>query len=387
MTGPGQTLRIMGVTHLSDLYPNVRYKIALLQELEPSSTLLYDLGGGSLYGSLAGASRWQRMRGRLSVLWGHLKVILVSMVRPVPRVYVCYPATFLVFAFSLMPRRLRPVIIMDVFISLYDTVVCDRNLFARSSLRARLLFAIEKRALATASVVLVDTPENASYLSELFAIDASRFRVVPLSIPGLPAQPAAMTVAKAEFTCLFVGSMVPLQGVDTLIDSMKILTDQSRIRFVFIGDGQDSPLVEQFLADNPGHQLTWHRGLLDTQALMKAIASADLCLGIFGLTAKADRVLPYKLYYYAAMNKPFVSRDSSALRRIADPCLSCPPRAEDLAGRILSLSQDPAALADCARAAREMYDNHLSRTHQATALGSALADAGHEKKTASPDQS
>lgn len=316
------TLGITGVSQLSDLYPNVRYRVVQLRELADVSEHIHDLGSGSLYARSTGAGR---LRLALQMAWGHLRVFWRILLRPGDQLYVVYPAVFLVAAFSLLPARRRPRILMDAFISLYDTLVNDRGLLEAGAWRARLLYRLERRAFTTAAVVIVDTRENAGYYSELFRLPASRFVAVPLAIPPLeaPAEPVPQTREDA-FTCLFMGSMVPLQGIETLLAAIALLADDPRIRFVFIGDGQQSPLLEEFLHTHPHARLCWHRRLLSTPELITEITRADLCLGIFGTTAKANRVLPFKLYYYAALGKPFLSGASSCLRRLADPALTCP---------------------------------------------------------------
>ena len=373
-----KSINVVGVSHLSDLYPNVKYKITMLQELGDARVCFYDLGAGSFYGNVSQRNAAHRWLQRCKFIWGHFSVLAHCLWRRGGITYVTYPAVFLLLGYSLLPRSWRPYLIMDAFLSLYDTAVNDRQLLAPSSLSARVLFKLEKRAFATADAIVVDTPDNGRHYSELFAIGSNKITAIPLSIPELPRQPS--TVRKTDdgvFTCLFMGSLVPLQGISTLLKAIDLLQPEAQIRFEFIGDGQHAELIEDFQHTHPHAQLHWQQTMLATDSLIAHIADADLCLGIFGHSDKADRVLPYKLYYYAAMGKAFLSKNSPCLQSVADPLLLCEADAESLAARILELSRSPDLLEQSMTASRRLFDEELCGDVQRAGLLKVLKQAGN----------
>ena len=94
------------------------------------------------------------------------------------------------------------------------------------------------------------------------------------------------------------------------------------------------------------------------------IARASICLGIFGTTAKAARVVPNKVYQCAAMARPVISADTPALREFFDPErhveLVRPGDGAALAERIAMLARDPARRAALGEAAAAHVREHYS---------------------------
>ena len=344
---------VVGVTHVTDLYPNVKYKLALLQEFAHPAVQVYDLGENSFAQVATRARLLVRAGFALRFLWAHWCIFSKALLRPASVVYIPYPAVPILLFYSIWPVRKRPRLLADAFISLYDSIVLDRGLLARPHWLARLLFRVERRAFLTADVVIVDTAENGAHYAELFGIAATRFIDLALSVPPLPLLPAR-PARQLRFRCLFMGSMVPLQGVMTILQAALLLKDRSDIEFRIIGTGQEAPLVEAFLAEHPGIRVTWASEIQATTSLIQEIREADLCLGIFGSSAKAERVLPYKLYYYAILGRPFVTRRSATLQRIAPWQLQCENTPDALAERIQTLSQDMTQLNACTDAARAL---------------------------------
>jgi glycosyltransferase involved in cell wall biosynthesis len=312
-----KSFQVFGVTQISDSYPNIKYKLTALQRMLGDKYSEYVAAKGFFAALSAGS---------LSFTWrfltGHVKVFFYSIRHRAESVYICYPGIVITVWLGLpFIRKRYPVVLLDAFISLYDTVVIDRKILKENGVLAKTLYLLEKKAFEAAAVVIVDTSENASYYSRLFGISSDKFHAVPLSIPPFSAEIAKPKEhASRSVRCVFVGTLVPLQGIRTIVDAASLLEGDPEIEFVCIGDGQDSDYLDGYLASASNARLTWHRGHHSTDFIVQQIRDADICLGIFGDGPKAQRVLPYKIYYYLALGMPVVTAMTDTATRILAEC-------------------------------------------------------------------
>ena len=110
-----------------------------------------------------------------------------------------------------------------------------------------------------------------------------------------------------KFVVLYFGSVLPVQGVDVIMQAMQLLANDPRIHFDFIGP------IAQKVKKAEGDNITYINWLSQPE-LAEAISRADLCLaGHFNReNGKANRTIPGKAYIYEAMEKPMILGDSPA---------------------------------------------------------------------------
>jgi glycosyltransferase involved in cell wall biosynthesis len=255
--------------------------------------------------------------------------------------------------------RLRGIpVVWDQFISLYDTVVDDRRQLSARHPLARLLYAWEWAACRAADCVLMDTRAHAAYVAGTFGLPPERVDSVWVGAETAIFRPAR---ARAEhdgpMTVLFYGQLIPLHGVDTIIRAARLLRDRP-IRFVLVGSGQEEGRVRELLTEQPLDRLEW-LPWVDYEQLIEHIEAADVCLGIFGSSAKAARVIPNKVFQIVAARRPLVTRDSPAIRELFGAgddsvCLVPPADPRALASTLEALLERRHALADmCGRDRRD----------------------------------
>lgn len=215
----------------------------------------------------------------------------------------------------LLARRAGIPCIFDPLVSRFDTRVHDRGDADARGLQAAHNKNLDRMSFALADLVLADTRAHADlYMNELAPPD-TRVRVLEVGYDDAVFQPApALAPREPEAaTVLFYGSFLPLHGVEVVAEAAARLRGDDRIRFELVGGGQTRPEVERIVRDQRLGNVTLV-ARVPLAELPGRIARATVCLGIFGTTPKAMRVIPNKVYQCMGMERAVITMDSPALR-------------------------------------------------------------------------
>jgi glycosyltransferase involved in cell wall biosynthesis len=245
--------------------------------------------------------------------------------------------------------RGRPIV-FNPLVSLADTLVSDRRRFRPGSVAARALERIDRTAFAAADLVVADTDSHARYLAQLTD--------TPLEVCFVGAEDRLFTPGwqpSEPFTALFVGKLIPLHGIETILAAARRIPD---VRFRLVGSGQ----LGRLLRDRPRNveSVAW----VDYHALPGELHRAGCALGIFGTSGKAHRVIPNKAYQALACGTPLVSADTIAARELLTDgvnALLVPPGDPDaLAAAVRHLSEDENLARRIGTAGRKAYEAQAS---------------------------
>ncbi len=335
---------------------------------------------------LALGLRWLRAQGRLAAQHRRLPVYAMLLVP--------YPGhADMPLARLLAWLRRRPAV-LDAFISLYETVVEDRTLCGPRSPLAWALWLADWLALHLADRVLVDTAANADFLAARYRVRRARFIVVPVGadeevyapqrkspLPSLregggPPPGEGRRSPLVGLCILYFGAFIPLHGVEHILDAANALRDEPDIQFELIGDGQTYAAAVQQAAqlglDNVAFGLRW----LDPPALAQRIAQADVCLGIFGCSAKAARVIPSKAYIALAMGVPLLTMNSPGAREAlvhGESAYLCTPASGAALAEALRALRDPGLRARLAAGGRALFERRFTAERIGAVLLEELA--------------
>jgi len=227
----------------------------------------------------------------------------------------------------------RPVV-FNPLVSLTDTFVSDRRRFQPGSLPARALAAIDRSALRAADLTVADTQANAAYLAELGGLSPDRIDHCLVGAEERLFRPGWSP--QEPFTFLFVGKLIPLHGLETILAAAR---EAPELRIRVVGCGQLEPLLE---ARPPN--VEWVRWV-EYDQLPEELHGAGAALGIFGISDKAQRVIPNKAFQALACGTPLVTADTPAARELLvhdESALLVPPGdPKALVAALRRLADDP----------------------------------------------
>jgi len=256
--------------------------------------------------------------------------------------------------------------IFDPLVSRYETTVCDRQIVSPHSWRAHRLWLQDWLAFHLAYALLADTHQHRLYYAQAFGLRKEKTFVVPVGARTDVFYPRPRSDEEG-FQVLFWGTYIPLQGVKWIVRAAHLLRHERRIRWMFIGSGQtyqDIRRESEWLALS---HVRFVDQRIPRDALAQAIARADITLGVFGQTPKAQRVVPNKVYQGLAMAKPVITGDSPAVREFFTPGehLHTVPMAdpEALAQAILCLVRDEEYRCHLAQQGYEHFQAHFTPKH------------------------
>jgi len=195
--------------------------------------------------------------------------------------------------------RGRPIV-FNPLVSLADTFVADRGRFRSGSPVARMLEIVDRRAFGAADLIVADTDAQARFFAQLTD--------TPVDVCFVGAEDRLFAPAwrpDEAFTVLFVGKLIPLQGVDVVLEAARLAPE---LRFRVIGTGQLDSLLQR-RPSNVEH-VRW----VDYERLPDELHRAACALGIFGTSSKAARVIPNKAFQALACATPLVTADTPAAR-------------------------------------------------------------------------
>ena len=230
----------------------------------------------------------------------------------------------------------RKPVIYYAYVSPYDELVNDRKKVKSSSLIARIFYIFEKVSVRFSNIIIKESQAEIDYYLKLFGNDKKKFRRLFISADEEKFRPCPFKEKKSIFEVFFFGTFIPLHGIDFIIEAAKNLKNHEDIVFKFCGDGQTKKDMED-LAKKYHLTNVKFLGFVPFKELLKNIENSDVCLGIFGKSAKASYVVTNKVYQILCSQKPLITMDSSAIREI---------NLENKKNCLLVSNQSPSELSD-----------------------------------------
>lgn len=238
---------------------------------------------------------------------GDLQATLQRIERPDIVWVPCFRQRDLAAA-SRWARRYKVPLIFDPLIAAYDKQVDERRKFPADSSAARRLLAWELGLFARADRVVADTLAHATYFQQVLGVSEERIAVLMVGAEEGLFQPCQAYDPNDPLELLFFGSFIPLQGPEIIVQAAR-LCKAPGVVWTLLGNGPLRSRCEELAQGLANVRFEdWY----PYEQLPRRICQADILLGIFGDTPKAERVVPNKAYQALACGKALVTRSSGA---------------------------------------------------------------------------
>lgn len=266
----------------------------------------------------------------------------------------------------------RTPLALDMLIFGADTA---RDRGEHNWIKLALLRRLDQVAMAAADVVIVDTDENVKLVPQRVRRRAFVAAVGATEEWHRAWHPTSKRWdTSSPLSVVFFGMYTPLQGAPTIGRAIHALDSRSDIRFTMVGKGQDYEETRAAVGDATNVQwIDW----LEADQLRRLVADSDVCLGIFGTTAKALHVVPNKVYQGAAVGCAVVTSDTAPQRRmLEDAAVFVPPGdSAALTTALEGLLSDPDEVAKLRQRARQHAEANFTPAAVAQPLYERLTSA------------
>ena len=238
-------------------------------------------------------------------------------------------------------------LVHDIFISKLQTIYYDRKQFKKRKLPKSLLwivlFTMDLIECTFSDYLLIDAYSHIKFFHEKYKTPVKKFRKLLVGSMDDIFYPLEKKENDDKFIIGFLGTFIPLQGVEYIIKAAKKLENDKQIVFHFIGNGQNYQESRALASELKIRNISFF-GFIPMKKVPNMISKFDINLGIFGHTNKALQVIPTKLFDGMAMKKAMISMDSPAIRELftnnEDIVLCERSNPDSLAEAILKLKND-----------------------------------------------
>jgi glycosyltransferase involved in cell wall biosynthesis len=299
------------------------------------------------------------VRNRSRGVWRYPEVIaqLLRLARQRPDAYLVTFRGYEILPFVLLLAGGRPVH-YDEFINPVEWFVEEHRKFRAGGLRARLLRKVFRAWGLRSASILADTASHAAHSAQLSGIPLERYRVVHVGTdeetfrPGGPPRRA-----DGVLRVLYYGSMLPLHGLDIVVEAVRRAGATTRISLLAVGgDAATRRILDDARASGVDIE---YRSWVDYAQLPAVFAECDLFLGgPFGGTVQADFVITGKTFQFLACARPVVigaNHESQVFTDRVDAIIVPQRDTSALADAFVWAAAHPTELAGIAAAGRELY--------------------------------
>jgi glycosyltransferase involved in cell wall biosynthesis len=205
-------------------------------------------------------------------------------------------------------------ILLDLYVSTFDTLVHDRGTAKPNSLLAWLYRFVDRLSMRLSDRIILETRNHIQNYAERFKIPEAKFEHLFLASDESVMKPKKIGREKRPFLVHFHGEYAPFHGVEYIIRAADLLREEP-IRFQLIGKGITYK-KDRALAESLGLENITFIEQVPYENLADRMAKADCCLGVFGNNARNPRILTNKVVETLAAGKPLISQRNLPIQEL-----------------------------------------------------------------------
>lgn len=221
------------------------------------------------------------------------------------------------FMTILLGKLFRKKVIIDYYISMYDSLVLDSK-SVTNIWSVKKLFYKEQLIMKLADELIFLNYAEQKYYCELLKVENIKFKIIPLCIdPHIYRESALSLNEKQKPIICWWGTYIPLHGLFNIIEAVELLKEEGfEGKFYFFGNSKAAAqqyqerIIEKRLENEITiiNDYTFNNGKLEHFLY----ENCDLALGSFGESAKAKTVLINKVLDAISMKIPVLTMKTKA---------------------------------------------------------------------------
>ena len=229
---------------------------------------------------------------------------------------------------------------------------------------------LEKFLYARATHILVNSPAYKAYMLKK-GIPEKKVTFIPYGTdvdmfnPNVDGTRIRKQLGlEDKFTVVYAGALGAANDIYTVLRAADRLRAQSKIRFVFFGDGKERVLIERE-SQRRNLENVIFAGVHPKKEMPFVLASSDVCLAILQNITMFRTTYPNKVFDYMAAGRATVLVIDGVIREVIETSnggvFVQPGDDEQLASTVLALSRDPERVRQMGLNARAYLVRHLDR--------------------------
>jgi glycosyltransferase involved in cell wall biosynthesis len=235
-------------------------------------------------------------------------------------------------------------VVMDALCSLYEGEIISRQSAGFWSPIRWKIWMIDFLAYFFADLILVETNAQIDFFAKHFFVGRGKCVRIFTGASDSVFFPDPSVPKRPDFTVVFRGQFLPEAGVQTILESAKIL-EPNGVHFIFAGKDFGPRKLSEKVTDLNLKNVFVISNFLQPYEIKDLMLSCHISLGQFANHERLQRTIPHKAFETLALGLPYITGRAKGVEELLTDGENCLMTnlgdPQDLADKILKLKNDP----------------------------------------------